>query len=100
MFVRVTLFRSVDGKVDASGRVDEKVDASDGALYPYGLSKWFQTHESISIREAMALFGLSKSGAHKRLKELVDAKTLIMLGDSKASRYIPLRANASERTTI
>ena len=110
MFVKLTLYRPMDAKVDAKvdeqKKVDEKVDATqkvdekvDGLeqipAYPYGLTSWFEGHKSISTREAMTLFGISKSGTNKRLKELVDNKLLVLVGDGKSSRYVP-RASVEE----
>ena len=94
MFVKLTLYRSVDakvdGKVDATQKVDEKVDGLEQVpAYPYGLTQWFERNKSITIREAMDLFVLSKSGTNKRLKELVEKKLLVLVGEGKASRYVP-----------
>ena len=95
MFVKLTLYRSVDAKVDETDKVDEKVDEPKQLpAYPYGLTTWFEGHKSITTREAMDLFGISKSGTNKRLKELVDNKLLVLVGDEKSSRYVPRTSGA------
>ena len=105
MFVKLTLYRSVDAKVDETQKVDAKVDETqkvdakvDGReqiqAYPYGLTTWFEGHKSITTREAMDLFGISKSGTNKRLKELVDNKLLVLVGDGKSSRYVSRTSGA------
>ncbi len=92
MFVRLTLYRSVDAKVDEGMKVDAKVDeGTNRSIYPFGLADWFASHDSINIREAMELFGLSKSGANKRLNSLVSDNLLEMHGNGKGARYVPKR---------
>ena len=88
MFVRLTLYRPVDEKVDEGTKVDEKVDeGTNRSSCPFGLADWFANHDSINIREAMDLFGLSKSGANKRLNGLVSDNILEMHGKGKGARY-------------
>lgn len=85
----------VDAKVDETQKVDAKVDEPKQLpAYPYGLTTWFEGHMSITTREAMDLFGISKSGTNKRLKELVDNKLLVLVGDGKSSRYVPRTSGA------
>lgn len=73
--MKLTLYRSVDAKVDGTQKLDAKVDGREQIpAYPYGLTTWFEGHRSITTREAMELFRISKSGINKRLKELVDNK--------------------------
>ena len=81
--------------MDETQKVDEKVDGREQIqAYPYGLTTWFEGHKSITTREAMDLFGISKSGTNKRLKELVDNKLLVLVGDEKSSRYVPRTSGA------
>ena len=95
MFVKLTLYRSVDAKVDETQKVDAKVDGREQIqAYPYGLTTWFEGHKSITTREAMDLFGISKSGTNKRLKELVNNKLLVLVGDGKSSRYVSRTSGA------
>ena len=78
--------------MDEGTKVDEKVDeGTNRSSCPFGLDDWFANHESINIREAMELFGLSKSGANKRLNALVSDNLLEMQGKGKGARYVPKR---------
>ena len=89
--MKLTLYRSVDAKVDETQKVDEPKQLP---AYPYGLTTWFEGHKSITTREAMDLFGISKSGTNKRLKELVNNKLLVLVGDGKSSRYVSRTSGA------
>ena len=82
MFVQLTLYRSIDEKVD---------EGTNRSSCPFGLADWFANRESINIREAMDLFGLSKAGANKCLNALVGDNIFEMQGKGKGARCEPKR---------
>lgn len=81
---------SVGAKVDGPDKMNAKVDAMDKQpSCPSWLSQWFVKHKSINTREAMILYGLSKAGTNKRLKELVKNNIIVLVGYGKNAMYIP-----------